>query len=198
MAAEKIKPQQIHRVKPKTQTKTQKIHELIEAGCHKVTTIAKAADCNHALVSRVLSRYNIEQDQVDGYKRNRADILAGLQHRIISSITDEDIQKAPMGSRVLAAAQLYDKERLERGQGSGDKPISINPEQVEYTDKLYEMMVDKETTDIERLEAIRSLSDYRIRVIAAGMLVNVPQEKIAKFAHITQGRISKIYRAVKR
>ena len=125
MAAEKIKPQQIHRVKPKTQTKTQKIHELIEAGCHKVTTIAKAADCNHALVSRVLSRYNIEQDQVDGYKRNRADILAGLQHRIISSITDEDIQKAPMGSRVLAAAQLYDKERLERGQGSGDKPMLI-------------------------------------------------------------------------
>lgn len=78
------------------------------------------------------------------------------------------------------------------------KPISINPEQVEYTEKLYEMMIDKETTDMERLEAIRSLSDYRIKVIAAGMLVNVPQEKIAKFAHITQGRISKIYRAVKR
>lgn len=78
-----------------------------------------------------------------------------------------------------------------------DKPISINPEQVEYTDKLHEMMVNKETTDIERLELIRGLKDYRLRVIAAGVLVNVPQEKIAQIAHISQGRISRLYRAVK-
>ena len=138
IAAETIKPQQIHRVKPKTQTKTQKIHELIEAGCHKVTTIAKAADCNHALVSRVLSRYNIEQDQVDGYKRNRADVLAGIQHRLIKSLTEEDIKKAPLGSRVLAAAQLYDKERLERNQSTANIATAhgITPEMQELYDRI--------------------------------------------------------------
>jgi len=78
-----------------------------------------------------------------------------------------------------------------------DKPISINPEQIEYNDKIHELMVDKETTDMERLELIRSLKDYRIRIIAAGVLANVPQKQIAQIAHISQGRISRLYRAVK-
>jgi DNA-directed RNA polymerase specialized sigma24 family protein len=78
-----------------------------------------------------------------------------------------------------------------------DKPISINPEQTEYNDKIHELMVDKETTDMERLELIRSLSDSRIKIIASSILVGVSQKQIAQIAHISQGRISRLYRAVK-
>lgn len=52
------------------------------------------------------------------YRANRADIISNLQAKIIKSIDDEDIKKAPFGSRILAYAQLYDKERLERGQST--------------------------------------------------------------------------------
>ena len=76
------------------------------------------------------------------------------------------------------------------------KPIEST--QVEYTDKLYEYMTNKETTDLERLELIRSLSDYRIRIISASVMVGVPQEQIGKIAHISQGRISRLYRGLRR
>jgi hypothetical protein len=34
---------------------------------------------------------------------------------LIASVTDEDIQKAPVGSRILAVCQLADKEAAARG-----------------------------------------------------------------------------------
>lgn len=49
------------------------------------------------------------------FQEQRADILSNMQLRMLQSIDAEDIKKAPMGSRVLAACQLYDKERTERG-----------------------------------------------------------------------------------
>lgn len=49
------------------------------------------------------------------FKEKRADILSNMQLRLLQSIDHADIKKAPMGSRVLAACQLYDKERTERG-----------------------------------------------------------------------------------
>jgi hypothetical protein len=76
--------------------------------------IATLHDIERSTVSKILARYSIDHTQVKDFRDNRGDILAGLQHRIVTSITDADIQKAPMGSRVLAVAQLYDKERLER------------------------------------------------------------------------------------
>lgn len=91
----------------------------------KLTTreIAAIAETDHSYVVQVLQRYNIEQKRVTDYKSNRADIFAGIQDRILSSITDEDIQKTPLGSRTLAVAQLYDKERLERGQSTGNLAV---------------------------------------------------------------------------
>jgi transcriptional regulator with XRE-family HTH domain len=52
------------------------------------------------------------------FKQHKADILARLQERILVSIDDAEIQKAPFGTKVLAVAQLIDKERLERGQAT--------------------------------------------------------------------------------
>jgi len=56
----------------------------------------------------------------DTYKKHRADILARLQVRLLGAIDDESIKKMPAASAVLAACQLYDKERLERGQSTSN------------------------------------------------------------------------------
>lgn len=76
--------------------------------------IATLHNVERSTVSKILADYSLTQSKVNGFKEQRADILAGLQARMLISITDEDIKKMPGGSRVLAAAQLFDKERLER------------------------------------------------------------------------------------
>jgi hypothetical protein len=84
----------------------------------KLTTreIAAIADTGHSHVIATFQRYGIDARRINSFKEHRADIIAGIQERLLSSVTEADIQKSPMGSRVLAACQLYDKERLERGQ----------------------------------------------------------------------------------
>lgn len=113
MAAQKAKP--ITKT-TKRLTNRQKIVLKTKAEHPDLTTreIGAIAECSHVSVINTLRRYGIEREHVDNFKRTRADILAGLQEKILNSLTDEDIQKAPMGSRVLAACQLFDKERLER------------------------------------------------------------------------------------
>jgi hypothetical protein len=79
------------------------------------------------------------------------------------------------------------------------KPIfSHGIEQIDYNQVLSDFITDKQATDIDRLDTIRSIKDYRIRIIAASILAFVPQKEIGKIAHISQGRISKLYHAIKR
>ena len=99
--------------------------------------IARLQGCDRSNISKVLQRYGVEERRVNKYKEYRADILAGLQDRLLSSIPDSDIQKSGMYTRVVSAGILYDKERLERGQATS---VNIN------------VLVDL-------AEAIRSLDD---------------------------------------
>ena len=85
--------------------------------------IAAICDTGHSHVVQTLQRYGVNQQEVEDYRTHRSDVLAGLQHRLIKSVTDDDIKKAPLGSRVLAAAQLYDKERLETGKTTGNLAV---------------------------------------------------------------------------
>ncbi len=108
--------------RPRTKTTDVEKKEIITLATNNPALthqdIADITDVNRSTVTRVLQTYNIDKIQLDNYKNHRGDIFAGLQHRLIVSCTDEDIKRAPMGSRILAAAQLYDKERLERGQST--------------------------------------------------------------------------------
>ena len=76
-----------------------------------------------------------------------------------------------------------------------DAPIRYGIDQIDYNEYLYGLITDKSATDSDRLDTIRSIKDYRLRIIAAAILAYVPQQQIAKYAHISQGRISKLYRA---
>ncbi len=80
--------------------------------------IGKLAGCGHSNVVQTLKRYGIEKQATDDYIQNRAQVFAGLQERILNSVTDEDIKKTPAIQKITAASILYDKERLERGQST--------------------------------------------------------------------------------
>ncbi|OPZ44105.1 MAG: hypothetical protein BWY95_02144 [Bacteroidetes bacterium ADurb.BinA104] len=126
------KTEQKHGKQPKSTTKSpqnlrprsaraNKIIELKETNpALTVREIATLTNCDHSNVVRVLQRYGIVAKEVKEFKDHRAEVLAGLQHKLIQSITADDIKKAPLGSRILAAAQLYDKERLETGKTTGN------------------------------------------------------------------------------
>jgi hypothetical protein len=124
MAAEKIKKEQITKRTGKRTPRTTKTELIIKTATEHpdLTTreIGAIADCSHVNVITTLRRYGVDHAHLEDYRSNRADILSGLQHRLLVSITDADINKTPVGSRVLAVAQLYDKERLERGQSTSN------------------------------------------------------------------------------
>jgi hypothetical protein len=119
--------------KPRTKSqKTRKLGEKTQAilrikGEHPTLNtreIGELAECDHSHVVRVLARYGVEQGLVEKYKRGRADIFAGIQGRILDTITNDDIKKASLQQKVTAAGILYDKERLERGESTSNT-ISI-------------------------------------------------------------------------
>ena len=87
--------------------------------------IGAIVGCDHSHVVRTLAKYGVDQGQLEAFQSKRGDIFAWIQHRLLSSITDEDIKKTPLGSRVLAAAQLYDKERLEKGESTGNVAVMV-------------------------------------------------------------------------
>lgn len=87
--------------------------------------IARKCGVDRTYAFRVLTTYGLVKEKVEDFKASRADILAGLQARLLSGISDSEIKKMAVSSRILAACQLYDKERIERGQASEHVSILI-------------------------------------------------------------------------
>lgn len=83
--------------------------------------IAEALGVDHSNIVRRLHEVHRGQD----YQRGRADYLAALQAGILENITPEDITKASLRDKTIAAGVLYDKERLERGLSASAIPTSI-------------------------------------------------------------------------
>jgi len=71
-----------------------------------------------AIHGRIKDLLPIPETQV--FIDNRADILAHTQLRLLKQLDDDRLKKAPAGTLVLAACQLYDKERLERGMSTAN------------------------------------------------------------------------------
>ena len=110
------------KLKPDTRVKGIETHTLIELRLKGLTyeEIAKVVGCHTSNVSVRLRRVDYELNGLKAFKGVKADMLALHQRRLLSSITPEEIKSAPLGTRVLAACQLYDKERLERGQSTSN------------------------------------------------------------------------------
>ncbi len=111
-------------VAPEKRAKNTPITKVMEqvAKCPALTTreLGKLNDISHVAVINLFKRHGIERERIEEYKGNRADFLAGLQERIIGSITEADLEKASLRDKVISAGVLYDKERLERGQSTSN------------------------------------------------------------------------------
>jgi hypothetical protein len=106
--------------------------------------IGKMVDCSHVNVITVLKRYGINRDETEDYRNGRAEIFAGMQHRILKSITEADIKGMTGLARLTGVGILYDKERLERGQSTSNVDVRVTAAlEVELS------QIDKE---IERLK----------------------------------------------
>ena len=87
--------------------------------------IARRVGCTPQNVSGVLAAFLADHSEQDlrEFQENKADIYDALQHRVLSSITEASLAKAPAVSLITGAAILEDKARLVRGQATG---INVN------------------------------------------------------------------------
>jgi hypothetical protein len=105
-------------------------------------------------VHQRLQPYKDAIENLPVFKENRADIFAIHQQRLLNSLSDDDIRKIPPGSRFTGVGILYDKERLERGQSTGN--ISMES-LVEHRQTLEESSQAAQTRKEEALKAIAAI-----------------------------------------
>lgn len=122
MTAESIKRNQIA-------TKKQQLIMAIKSNNPDITQteLAKQANTSQPYVNEVLKKYNIIKKNLDDFKEHKINILHGLQSRLLSSITDRDIQKASMQQKVVSFGVIEDKLAALEGRDTSTMPlIQIN------------------------------------------------------------------------
>ena len=85
--------------------------------------LGKLNGTGHVAMIKLLARHGITREHVEEYKSGRAELFAGIQERVLLSITSGDIEKASLRDKVIAAGVIYDKERLERGQSTSNVSV---------------------------------------------------------------------------
>lgn len=86
--------------------------------------IAASLQLTVGAIDARLSRYNkgeaVKSKAIDLFKKNRADILAGLQRKIIKCLDANTLKKASASQLFMGLGVCYDKERLERGESTAN------------------------------------------------------------------------------
>ena len=111
-------------------------------------------------VHQRLQPYKDAIENLPVFKENRADIFAIHQQRLLNSLSDDDIRKIPPGSRFTGVGILYDKERLERGQSTGN--ISMES-LVEHRQTLEEASREAQARKDAALKAIAAIEDKKAK-----------------------------------
>ena len=93
------------------------IKTLYQQG-YSYTQIAKALKISKNTVYYHMCNIRDSKEIDRFFEENRSHVFRDVQRRLLTSIDDDEIKKTPVGSRVLAVAQLYDKERLETNQST--------------------------------------------------------------------------------
>lgn len=107
--------------------------------------VAALLGCERSNITKRLAKHKDEIEGLDRFKKHRGDILAWNQKRLLGSITDDEIRKAPLGTKVLAACQLYDKERLERGLSTNNQEIHHVTLERMYAKRLSDSDTEEDT-----------------------------------------------------
>lgn len=87
--------------------------------------IGKQVGCSKSNVIQRLHYHGLADNSIRHFIDNRGDVFAWIQSRLLFSLTDADIKKMQARDRIVSAGILYDKERLERGQSTGNISVII-------------------------------------------------------------------------
>jgi hypothetical protein len=87
--------------------------------------IGKALKISRNTVFYHLNNLSDKKDLVRNFVDHRVEVLQSVQRDLLTSIDSDEIKKTPIGSRVLAFAQLYDKERLEQGLSTSNQSVNV-------------------------------------------------------------------------
>lgn len=87
--------------------------------------IADAVKTSPGYVADVLIKYGLNKESIDDYNSNKATIWHGISARLLSKLTDEQIQKASALQLVTAAGIAFDKASLLDGINPDSKPLVI-------------------------------------------------------------------------
>jgi hypothetical protein len=108
--------------------KNQKVDKLSAVTCKQngltYSQIAKLQNVSPQAIHKSIQHLLPTQD-TEIYKRNRANIFAEIQRKIVTTIDDDCIKDASLLQRITAAGIVYDKERLETGQSTGNIAVLI-------------------------------------------------------------------------
>ena len=103
-------------------------------------------------------------------------------------------------AKMCAAAELIANGKVARQEKIAAPESLQHLPQAAYGEKLWELMRDKEATDLERLEAIRRIDAmiptlFRKKAILSMMLCDISQRDIGDLMRLSHTQVSRIARA---
>lgn len=102
--------------------------------------IAKQAGADISYTIDVLKRYGLLKKNIEDYNQHKVEIWSGITSRILSSLSQEDIQKASLQQKITAAGIAFDKHQVLTGGAREVTPmvivnrISIDSKSVDNSD----------------------------------------------------------------
>jgi hypothetical protein len=95
--------------------------------------LAKVCQTDHTYVSKVLKTYKISNKTLKDYKDSKADIWQGISARLLSKLSDAQIQKAT-ALQLVTAAGICESKYTEMSGGKPDvipmvviNSLTVNP-----------------------------------------------------------------------
>ncbi len=77
-------------------------------------------------VYQTLQRHGIKPKRLELYQKHKADILAGMQVKILKHIDEDKLKSASVNNLAYAFQQFYNSERLERGKSLNNIEIHMD------------------------------------------------------------------------
>jgi len=133
----------------------QKLIELRSKGL-SYQEIAKIVGCSKPNVFYRLQEYKEEIDNLEAFKKHRADILSLKQSQILNSLTIEDIKECSAYQRVGMFGILHQNERLARDQSTGNIAVEALIESREEAANRYKEAEAKRKLLLEELARRRA------------------------------------------
>jgi predicted transcriptional regulator len=121
--------------------------------------IAKLLGVSVPSISKLLKPHKQALASLDAYRARRADVMCLMGRELLYSLGPAEIKAMPPASRVTAAAILFDKERLERGQSTANVEYSAFDKKIKVLDNE---IVELESRLIDGGLSPALVSDYEV------------------------------------